>query len=193
MENNNYWLYIEPYVHINVKNGNYLLYNTLNHESIVGSIEEVYDIMSKFIIEENLYVISINNYEYSKKAIKEFLNLIKEYYMGDLLPKYFSLIKPIQTSHKALLRSNGVFIKGNLSASEQASLLGNLEEISIYINTSELKNDIYDTLYKQVFSKMNHGIEYIELDIELIKKILKDIKKGSVKIINIGGGDIFSY
>jgi hypothetical protein len=55
----NYWFYLEPFTHLEIKNAKYLLYNSLNYSYIYGDSPRISEMLNQLII--NNYVIQIND------------------------------------------------------------------------------------------------------------------------------------
>ena len=62
------WFYIEPYVHISIKNNKALLYNTFNGKSVsIDEDEELLNLVKLIDLQENLRVIEISKGILGKK------------------------------------------------------------------------------------------------------------------------------
>lgn len=176
-----FFLYIEPYVHISIKNRSYLLFNTLSKERIKGENESVIlDLLNKLDSIENLLVYEISEEELSNGKISTFIRQLRKKFMGDILEKTNNKSKPIQ--FKPILKDNKKF-------RYNSGLKNNLFELTIYLNTNckhrcELCNDAY----KQ-FLFCHAGNITAELEWGEIEALLEDIKD-TLLTLNIIGGDI---
>jgi len=184
MINNNYWLYIEPYVHIFYDANNFILYNSLNgkHISTTRALKKIFNIVQKIVDEKNLYVTSINSDDLENNEVLNFINEIKEYYFGDLLLKKWSDKKPIQLIPILYIDKEIINNKNNPEINE----LDNLDEMSINL-CSGVENSI--NRFQFIFCENDFEIKQ-ELDIKLIKNLLRDTK---VINLNVFGNNIFRY
>jgi pseudo-rSAM protein len=139
-------------------------------------------------------VIYIKGDEINKnKCILNFINDIREAFIGDIAKKEKNQTKPIQLMPilnnykdiKKIRKSSGLSIGDKV--------LEYLNEISIYINNNcNQKCDICNDAFKQIkFCTKN--IRKNEIDINLLKNTLKGLSNGNISVINILGGNIFSY
>lgn len=91
-----YWFTIEPFVYISLTNQAALLYNTLDGEMIDSNNSEVIYLLNRVLLKENYGVVLLTNEECKSKEIKDFIEELREKYMGDILDASLSKNKPIQ-------------------------------------------------------------------------------------------------
>ena len=58
--NNEYWLYIEPYVYLEIKSESALLYNTLDHEFIIYDDPTIISLLKDLLSESSNGVILLD-------------------------------------------------------------------------------------------------------------------------------------
>lgn len=139
MENNtSYWLIIEPYVYINIVSNKMLLLNTLDGKYVVSDDEDIISIIKNIFNQQNQGVLLIKEDIYNKENISNFIDLIREKYIGDVIPSYLTKEKPIQI----LPFFNDDIYKKNI-ISEIKNPLRVLKEVSIHLgNNTEINNVI---------------------------------------------------
>jgi len=138
--NNSCWLYIEPYVHITLKNENVLLYNTVNGESIRYFNEPfIAALIKKLINKKNRWVLMIDEKTLSSTTIQKFIDEIRNKFIGDIIPTNWSNKKPfIFVPYPIINRKLGKQL--NLPGKNKTLEYGNyLNEITLYINNLSIK------------------------------------------------------
>ena len=92
----NFWFTIEPYVFIDIKKNSVLLYNTLDGVVLESNNDIIIDLLKETLQEKNCGVLFLSNERYNQKDIKDFINELKEKYMGDIIDVNLSKGKPVQ-------------------------------------------------------------------------------------------------
>ncbi len=185
MNNNEYWFYLEPYVHIFNDTQNILLYNTLNGADIIinKNNKKVFDIVNEVKIPENLYVTSISPNDIKNNRIANFIKEIKEKFFGDILDKNLSKGKPVQMIPILKLENK---IENNI-INPDVQELNSLAEITLFLN-SNLKNSHREN--SQFIFCTENGQSDNEIEFSILKHIIDNTKIGK---INITGNNIFSF
>lgn len=184
------WLYIEPYVYINVVKNDSILYNTITKKIL---LYENNSTIAKLLnpINFNNYLIEIS--EDDLIDIKEFIFDIRNLFFGDLIKKGSKLEK---TSTKAPIIK--IPPKSLSEDIENYKNLNKLSEISFYLNNKTCFENLEDVsilknIHKQFHFSLAEETLYKEIEIDNITKILSQVKKMPLKKINIISGNIFKY
>jgi len=191
---NGYWLYIEPYAHIFKNKTSILVYNTLNGLHLEYPNElEFKNIFKKILLPRNNRVISLSVEEVNDVKINSFIDDIRKIHAGDLLKKEWSKIKPAQITPILNLQNDTQYFK-----KKEAHWIGNemmnyLYELSIYINNfSDNTNNKWNNAYKQILLPYSEKKQN-EIELSLIRRIIKESCDSSLNVVNIIGGNIFLH
>lgn len=191
-----YWLYLETFVHLNIKNEVALLYNTLNGESlIITENVRILGLLKKLQKVKNFYVIRISSQLLKQTEIGEFISKLRDRFMGDLLNTSFSNTKPVQQFPSLRVNFNIETLKKNTYAANNLTYLNNLTELTLYICYSNSQSYKLHDAYKQFTSiiQTENKPDYLELKLESIREILEQIQYGSLRYLNICGGLIHKH
>lgn len=195
---NQYWLFLYPFIHLEIKNDWAVLYNTLN-----GKILEckgnpgLINILKKLKTNRNLYVTGLKG-EQIISGLKVFINDLRDLYMGDIIPKKNGSRKPVQFMPVPTIESKFSVTKGisretKLKLFFKNSLNDYLETLNIFINSNcHLNCRSCGSGYKQFLScttRTGNG----ELPLEDLKNLFNELKGSRVNKVNILGGNIFDY
>jgi len=195
LQNNNYWLYIEPYVHITLKNNNILFYNTLNGESIKYFNKPIVaELVKRLISKRNQWVLKIDGEMLSIPVIQLFISEIKNKFIGDVIPVDWSDKKPfVFVPYPIVNRKLGKQLKltGQKSTLEYGKYLN---ELTLYLNNvpNQVFSD-YSELYKQTTGYYSNSSLLKQLDFMLIESIIEKNKYSYLQKINLAGGDILQH
>jgi len=190
-----YWLYIENYVFISVRKEKILIYNTLSGKSLEYSTDtEVGELIKRLNLPSNFQIVSISDSDLEKKSIKQFIDDIRNYFMGDIISTDYSKGKPLQMMQKLKIQNELKRLKADIDRSLGENLMNYLSEISLFINSDCLQNCVLcdQEVYKQFLCCTKREAK-IELELAKIKDIFKEIDYKSLLNFNILGGDIFRY
>lgn len=173
----NYWLYIEPYVYIDILENQAILYNTLNKKKFIVNDKTTIFLLKELTAEQNLRVTIISQQQKQLPVIK----WLRDSYSGDILNTNDSKQKPVQFVPELRIKDN------NSTGKYQ-----HIYELSLYLtgecrlNCSHCQNYYKQFLYcKTCFTK--------ELSINTIQQLLSQINYEYISQINLLGGNIFSY
>lgn len=132
---NNYWFTIEPYVFISIKNECVLLYNTLDGATIKSNNNIIIELLKEILLQENCGVILLSHEKYQQNDIKDFINELREKYMGDIIDISLSKKKPVQLlPYFNFPNKLEIYKRHNFSSLK--NILQNLLEINIHIDSS---------------------------------------------------------
>lgn len=130
-----YWFTIEPYVFISVKERSVLLYNTLDKATIISEKDEIVELLHETLKAENCGVVLLTKERYLQKDIKDFINELREKYMGDIIDVTLSKGKPVQLlPYFDFPNKLDIYKKHNFSPLK--NILHNLTEIDIHVDRS---------------------------------------------------------
>ena len=132
-ETTNYWLKIEPYVHISIVNSNVLLYNTFDGSFIESKDIEIVKLLKETLLKENCGVVLLTAERYNLDNIRKFIMELRAKYMGDIIDIELSKSKPVQIMpFTSLVNTQELFKKQNFPTGKK--ILEYLSEISIYVD-----------------------------------------------------------
>lgn len=130
-----YWFKIEPYVHVSVTNDRVLLYNTFDGVSIETDKVKVIELLKETLRKENCGVILLTSERYKQQDINDFIQGLREKYMGDVIDVDLSKGKPVQIlPYFNISDTLELFKRHNFSSGKK--ILGYLSEISIHVDNS---------------------------------------------------------
>ena len=130
-----FWFTIEPYVFIDIKERFALLYNTLDGVTIESDKEEVIKLLQGLFKEENCGVVLLTEERYKNKEISDFVQELRENFMGDIIDVAFSKGKPVQLlPYFNFPNKQEIYKKHNFAPLK--NILDNLSEISIHIDST---------------------------------------------------------
>lgn len=132
-ETTNYWLKIEPYVHISIVNSNVLLYNTFDGSFIESKDIEIVKLLKETLLKENCGVVLLTAERYNLDNIRKSIMELRAKYMGDIIDIELSKSKPVQIMpFTSLVNTQELFKKQNFPTGKK--ILEYLSEISIYVD-----------------------------------------------------------
>lgn len=188
------WLFLHPYVHLNIKNDWAVLYNSLNGKLLEYSDETaVLRILRK--LKTDLYVTMIPPKDLSKK-MAAFIGQCRLNYFGDILDTKLCKSKPFQA--KPILRlaptHDELTFKSKIPVLENDEIGDFLKVASFYLNNSchqDCPNCSY--AFKQVLNCTAGRGQSKELNPNDIDKFLNEAQSTSLYKLNILGGNILEY
>ena len=190
-----YWLYIEPYVSISIKNGNILLYNCLNGKRLEYSNNSlISNLVKRLKSKNNLLVVKLTKNDIINIEISDFIKKLRKYYIGDIIKSSYSINKPIQLKPILNVQKSVDILKRSPNLNVGRKMMMYLKDLTIFINGAcSLNCSNCKDSYKQFSfcTKFENALN--ELNIIQIKKIIDDFKGTSLQKINITGGNIFNY
>ena len=131
----NYWFTIEPYVFAGITKQCVLLYNTLDGATIESDKREVIELLQETLQVENCGVVLLTHERYQQKDVNDFINELREKYMGDVIDVALSNGKPVQLlPYFNFPDKLELYKKHNFSPLK--NVLENLSEISIHVDAT---------------------------------------------------------
>lgn len=140
MKKTNYWFTIEPYVYVGFGTHHVLLYNTLDSSIIESTDECVITLLKNSLQIEQCGVCLLKEEEYKKPHIFDFVNKLRENYMGDIIDISLSSNKPIQNTPYFNFVDKDLNIYKKNSFNLEGDVDKALCKIDIYVNED---TDIY--------------------------------------------------
>lgn len=192
-------LYIEPYVHVNIKKQNILLYNTLNGEQLVyRNRRDIAKLLERMISNKNLNAVIEKKDILEEEGMATFLKKSRsmrlinwyDYFKADKNHKKPVSIPPILNLHRDRKK---MILDPERNLGEDIKQY--LHKINIYINTykrSDHNHSVFNGGYKQ-FLHPYSSEKYIELKVDKIQKLLEQVKEPGAFSITVLGGNIFEY
>jgi len=195
MNNENQWLFIEPYVVITINDKKALFYNSLNGEKLeYSNSSKIYNLAKRLNSNKNSYIVKLSKIDMDDFEIYKFAKNIRNLFIGDLVNTSFSQLKPFQFKPILNIQKGVYFLKKSKDFNVGRHMMQYLNELTLQLNEKCSLDCINcDSYYKQFsFCTKSNKISN-ELDINQIERIIEDIKGTSMQKIKIIGGDIFKY
>jgi len=195
---NNFWFYIETYVHIGIKKQQDLimLYNSLTGNLLEYSYSDHPDILKtvrRLKLSDHFQLILLNDKDMKNQSIRDFINAVKRFFMGDIINVSYSRVQPTQLPPVIKIHKDVNYLKKEKLRSVGEDIMNYLSEISLYIcNFCKQNCCICNNAYKQFlccYAEKNK----CELNMKEICFLFEEIKNISIKRLNILGGNILDY
>jgi pseudo-rSAM protein len=192
-------LYIEPYVHVNIKCGDVLLYNTLNGEQLVyENSPAIAALLERMMRPENLNVIIEEHTILEEKNLQGFLEAARarqmihwrDYSSEDGSQKKPVTLPPILNFHRDRKK-----MALDPERDPGQDIIKYLHKLTIYINC--YRDAAYDTpLFNEGYKQFLFPCwakEYSELNVTAVRQLLDQVKDLGLCNITILGGNIFQH
>ncbi|GHT18085.1 hypothetical protein FACS189429_3750 [Bacteroidia bacterium] len=171
MKNSVHWLFIEPYVYINVNLDKALLYNTLNGKLIECESKTMpYSLIKNLNKDKNLFVVKLPENFQENTDLQFFVQKIRDFFIGDVLTLPKNAAKPFQMKPIFNIQRDLKIMQESEEASLGTKIMQELTNVGIQINS---KN--------------------VELNLQYIDKIFNDLAGSNIENVNITGSNIFEY
>lgn len=183
-----YWIYIEPYVVVNIKSDKALYYNTLNKIYLVFDKKEILVLTKKFEKRGNLMILSIDEELLRISPYQEFIESLRSSFSGDIIDTSWSKCKPIQIIPK-LKRNVGSTYSFKKWYGE--NILTYLNELTLYVNGEcEQECITCQKYYKQfIFCKKSKNTK---ISINVLESLFEVLKESPLNRVNFVGGNILA-
>jgi pseudo-rSAM protein len=191
-----YWLYFEPYVHISLKKTSVLLYNTISGERIKVIDPDLIKLVYATQHYLNQGVVFLNNALYEQATVFQFINEIREKYIGDIIDVALLPEKPIQFVPIPSLYKGTTKAKSSREDLAKEDIFSYFHLLTLQINNQchlSCKDCLYT--YKQninCFCSRKITNE-VEMPFAQIETIYQQIKTMPLHCIYITGGNIFLH
>ena len=190
--NDMFWFYLEPYVYATVKKDKVLLYNTLDHNSIIKEDTLIAKTIRSILDLANCGVISIKYNPNHTDSFTLFIQEVRNKFMGDIIPVEMSTCKPVQLLPLVHLKQEVKKKKMTNSNTVQGiDLLQYLSEISLNINRTCQFNCKHCLDYGKQFNFCsNSALSDDKNDLTYIERMIDYITRYNYNgRINLFGGD----
>lgn len=189
------YFFIEPYVHVSIKNETCLVYNTLSHNHLIyRNRPEVLKLLQDISSKDHLGVIRLTDHEMNNDRISRFVRDMRHHFMGDLVDAGKSDGKPVLMRHSPVVRKDIRYLTREKGSPAGEDILNYLTEMSVYINSicgSRCRD--CDKYYKQYLCCTRPGTKNRELPFENISDLIQQVKASGLLRLNILGGNLFKY
>lgn len=191
-----YWFFLEPYVFVDIKKDQFILYNTLDKSSIINDDKYLKKIIKSVVEPNNCGVVSLTFDEYNSPKLYQFVEDIRAKFMGDIIPFKSPCIKPVQPLPLVHLRENIQTYKIDDHSTEGTDVVKYLSEITIYLYTA----CEYNCKYCQSYNKQFHCCSKLaketdsNIDLSLLKKLVESLVESEFSgRINLFAGDYLLF
>ena len=195
MENKDYWFGLRSYMYVDIKDGNMLLYNTINGEYLETAYVKNIELISQLSDFNNLGFTLLSRENQKDIRIHEFVMNILNNGMGDILDVNSTKNKPVRLIPILNLQKD---VDKLIKTENNCVLIGQdiyhyLIELNIYLNSLCTKEcPICDEYCKQILC-CTRGADFQELPIGVLKNVFDQVSFFVPKRINLLGGDVFKY
>ena len=196
MKSKHQWLFLEPYVHLLRRNDTLFLYNSINKETLEFTTSPaVYALAGQLENPENGCVSPVSANQLKDRDILNFINRLRETFMGDLLDPTWSEGKPVNIFPE-------VIVKHSLEKKKhvKAHLIPDLDprnyiqELTLFVITDTVKKlaPFSDAFLQFSFPACRTSNQEV-MKINLADSIMHEINNYTPSLIHISGSNIFSY
>lgn len=181
-----YYLYTEPYTVYSCKGNKILLYNCLDKQSTITTVDKELERIIEGLNREKFIVLTEEDIQ--KETVRNFVRLLQVSYNGDILPAGEKQIPPAlfhpivnnQRDFDRLLKVDKINIDNQV--------MNYLEEVYLYLNGVEEGSEYPP--FRQVPSYMN---QEGDIDADKIIKWLESIHNKQMNQLNLLGGDVLQH
>jgi pseudo-rSAM protein len=183
-----------------MKKNKALVYNTISGAKLEYGHPVVIRLLKKALKNENLQVIELNTKDLENPVIRQFVEDMKDRFMGDTSSASLSNGKPFQLVPTPGIQSDIKRMKRD-PFKVAKSIMTFLSDLTLYINNySNGNQDVHSLfsmklkLYKQfLFPYMDEKGGKVELPVKEVEKILNELKESGLCMLRITGGNIFDH
>lgn len=190
MEKNLNWVLLEPTVEVVIIGKSCLLYDTVTGNNIhILNNSMISQFIKKLVNNNNCikFDILISNDE-----INNFIGLLRERYMGDIIPVHFSKRKPIQLTGIVNIQRDFNKLKNNDDYIYEKDLLYYVNTLNLFLNSEKNSSYIKDAGLQFLYCS---GNEYNNSELNFYN-IINFLNKFNLKVcsrMNILGSNIINY
>lgn len=193
-----YWFYLEPYVHVFLKeNRRVAFYNTLNADILEYNNENhpgVVEIARRLISGEGLYAVKICKNDLENPVLESFIDDVRGRFMGDIVNQAIQNTKPFQFAPILCLKNDFSLISETGQFHPSSDFLQYINELVFYINNACDKNcTICNEAFRQSVHCTKTGSPGSEISVESIEKQLDEASHGPLSSCSFTGGNILLY
>jgi pseudo-rSAM protein len=190
------WLYIDPYVHLNVKGTSALLYNPLNGDVLeYVDAAEIAALVARLQLAENLRVVPLSANELrGASPIAAFVADLKEAFMGGVVDGAFSDARPVQLAPQTTVQSSPGQRSDAPIRPMGESVLAHLRELYLYLNEDCQRSCTFcPSAWRQFPCCSKGSASGRELELSAIATLFKQAQNSDLVAVNLLGGDVFAY
>lgn len=189
-----YWFYLDNYVHVERLGERLLLYN-----SLTGEIREYADnpavlgLIEKIQSPQNLLVVELGEKEFQDPEISAFVREVRNLFMGDLIEISRSTGKPVQLMPMIKLHRDADKMKTESFRSVGVDVMKYLDQMALYVNSGcTLGCGLCPAAYKQfLWCSRENGED--ELHIDKLRQMFDQLVGSDLCHVHILGGNILAY
>jgi len=192
-------LYIEPYVHVNIKNNDILLYNTLDGQQLVyENSPAIAALLRRMMSPQNLNAIIEENTIQEDENLHEFLETGRNKQLIDWYcysKEDSSHKKPVSMPALLNFHRDREKMARDPERDRGQDIINYLHKLDIYINCyryNQYNSPLFKEGYKQFLFPYSLE-EYNELKLAGIQRLLEQVKEIGLCRITVLGGNIFQY
>jgi pseudo-rSAM protein len=189
-----YWLYLESYANLTIKDNNFIIYNTLSGEYVERfNSPKLSEIIRDLDKKDNLWCIEITENQLLDNEIRDLITDLRKIFVADIMDKSLSKgkpfqFKPILNIHRDVHKS---FSFSNITGGE---VLGYLNELVFYVNEyCDHQCEMCNLGYKQFNYCHKNNSNNQEFSFDLLHKNILTAVNSGVRKISLIGGNIFKY
>lgn len=188
MMKKNFWITVEPYVFTTFTDNSALLYNTLDGKIIKTDNKTILELLYKIYSKENCGVSVISEKQINNQVISDFIEDLREKFMGDIIDVSLSSGKPIQLVPKLSFLS---VVKDEEKKTVHKTLSSYLMNVNIYLinENSEMTYSVFDEILNKLSDCSLYTLQLSGSNLwehSSFKNIVKLIKKERHPIVFCG-------
>ncbi len=199
-----YWFYIDSFVHISVKSRDVLYYNIYSGKIVEFPAETNGDVVLKLtrrlLSPKNLRVIRLTSRDLDIPEVSNFIRIIRQHFMGDLMNVDFSDTKPFQPApNRPKVHFDVKKVMEDPDQSPGKIMMAHVFEITLYLNDFcpqrcvECKGFYKQGIWCRKGAPRSGNAEGNHLDISHLRNFFHDIEGCNLNKINITGGNVLLY
>jgi len=201
---NEFWLYIDSFIHISVKNRDVLYYNIYSGKIVEFPAETNGDIVLKLtrrlLSPKNFRVIRLTSHDMEVPEVSNFIRIIRQHFMGDLIDVGFSDTKPFQPApNRPKVHFDVKKVVSDPDQSPGKVMMAHVFEITLYLNgycpqqCMECEGFFKQGIWCRKGVHRSGNVGGNNLDISHLKCFFHDIEGCSLNNINLTGGNVLLY
>ncbi|MBC8314965.1 MAG: TIGR04150 pseudo-rSAM protein [Bacteroidales bacterium] len=196
MKSKHQWLFLEPYVHLLRQKGTLFLYNSVTKVALeFTQSSAVYKLAGQLEKPVNGCVIPISANQLKDHEILNFINKLRDTFMGDLLDPAWSKGKPVNIFPEVIVK-HSLEKKKNVKAYLTPDLdpRNYIQELTLFVITDSVKKlaPFSNAFLQFSFPACCTSTQEV-MKIKLADSIMHEINNYTPTLIHISGSNIFSY
>ncbi|MCP5048372.1 MAG: hypothetical protein GY940_14480, partial [bacterium] len=194
-KNKQYWFYIDSYVHISVKKDWILFYNPYNGEILeYRDTPEITRLIKKLLRPRNLRVVRLSETDLERPVIRELVESVRKYFLGDLIDVIHSQGKPAQMPPMAKIQKDVDHLKEDSMRSVGEDMMDYLSDLWLYVNDRCHRGcDVCEHAFRQFGFCTARQQGNRELSLASIHRLFDEMQSTSSVNLHILGGNILEH